>query len=223
MGQAQKRHTKSNLKGQRPNHNGVSKSWVHSNQYTRFFWVVSQYESKFWKAFRVVSGFEWKPWKLLSHESIWIEIMESHLGQESIWINSWKPLWVMSWIGIKTFWSLVESNRTSLSRTHVCVKHMGRKKRHTHLQSPLGKTGQNRLGPWLTFDGVKRYSKLAYVKNSPPPIPPKNSHYRHEWGQSRSVTSDDLPKVNIQCEASDVIIFSYKWRKMFPFQSIVKT
>ena len=71
----------------------------------------------------------------LSHQSIWIETMESHFSQESIWIkfqetissreliwiNSWKPLWVMSWVRIKSFWSWVKPNRTNLSRTHTCV------------------------------------------------------------------------------------------------------
>ena len=135
MGQAQKRHTKSNLMGQRPKHNGIIKSWVHSNQYSRFLWVVSQYESKFWKAFWMVSWFESKPWELFEP---WVDLNRNYgkpfelgvdLNQisknlsslELIRINSSKPLWVMSWVGIKTFWSWVESNWTSLSRTHICV------------------------------------------------------------------------------------------------------
>ena len=61
-----------------PNHNGIIESWVDSNQYY---------------------------WKCLSSESIWIEILGSHLSRESIWIKFQKEFRVMSW-----FESILESH-----------------------------------------------------------------------------------------------------------------
>ena len=73
-----KGHTKSNPMWRGPNHNGIIESWVDSNQYY---------------------------WKCLSSESIWIEILESHLSRESIWIKFQKEFRVMSW-----FESILESH-----------------------------------------------------------------------------------------------------------------
>ena len=78
--------------------NSITKSWVYSNQCSIFFWVVSRLNQNSKK-------------KHLSHELIWIKILESFLSHELIWIHSWKPLWVMGWVIIKTFWDWVESNR----------------------------------------------------------------------------------------------------------------
>ena len=122
--------------GQRPSHNGIIESWVHSNQYSRILFESQvNMNQNYGKPFESWVDLDDSRWNFLSHESIWIETMESHFSQESIWIkfqetissreliwiNSWKPLWVMSWVRIKDFWSWVESNRTNLSRTHVCV------------------------------------------------------------------------------------------------------
>ena len=65
----QKGHTKSNAMERRPNYKvigvqnihwiqNIIESWADSNQYSRSFWVVSRFESKFWRAFWAMSRFE---------------------------------------------------------------------------------------------------------------------------------------------------------------------
>ena len=139
---AQKRLTKSNRMGHRPNHNDIGIDILNLGHN----WVMSRFESILflvpWVDLNQKSGKLFESWvdlnqksgKPLSRESIWIEIMESHLSRESIWIKfrkpfwivSWfesilgKPLWVMRWVRIKTFCDWVESNRNkNLSRTNV--------------------------------------------------------------------------------------------------------
>ena len=131
-----KGHTKSNLTGQRPSHNGIIEPWVHSNHYSRILFESQvNMNQNYGKPFESWVDLDDSRGNVLSHESIWIETMESRFSQESIWIkfqetissreliwiNSWKPLWVMSWVRIKSFWSWVKPNRTNLSRTHTCV------------------------------------------------------------------------------------------------------
>ena len=93
-------------------------SWFES-KFWKAFWVVSWSEPILWKAFWVVNRFT--PKSLKSFES-WVnlnQIPENHFESWVDWINSWKPLWAMSWVGINTLWDWIESNK-KMSRIRVC-------------------------------------------------------------------------------------------------------
>ena len=93
-------------------------------------------------------------------------------------------------------------------------------------KSPEGKLGQ---WPWLKSDSVKRHYKHVYVKKlvtysvsgSQETLKPQINHYSYLcMGSASSVTPDDLWKVNMQCQRSDVVIC---WPKPFiisPLQSM---
>ena len=83
-------------------------------------------------------------------------------------------------------------------------------------KSPEGKQGQ---WSWLTSDSVATYSVSG--PQDPPPLKKRqNSHYRNVWGQSRSLTSDDLWKVNMRCQWSDLVISWPKSCVISPFLSM---
>ena len=66
-----------------------------------------------------------------------------------------------------------------------------------------------------------KISQVFGLRTSGNPLNCQISHYWYAWGQLRSVTPDDLWKVNMQCQRSHVVICSRKSRIMSPFQSLV--
>ena len=120
-----KDHTKSNWMGHSQKTSYQAKPNGREDQSLWYNWVTSWLESMFHsflsREFIWIKTLE----SFLSRNSIWIGIMESRLSHdqnrirflktisshELIWISSWKPLSVMSWVGIKTFWDWVKSNR----------------------------------------------------------------------------------------------------------------
>ena len=99
MGQAQKGHAKSYPMGHTLYRHDIIESWVDFKLiFQTVFWVVSECESKFWKAFSVASWFESKLWKVF-----WVVRRFESKFWKAIWVMTWfdlnsrKPFRVMSW------------------------------------------------------------------------------------------------------------------------------
>ena len=65
-----------------------------------------------------------------------------------------------------------------------------------------------------------KISPVLRLRTSRNPENHQISHWRYVWGQPRSVTSDDLWKVKMQCQRSDVVICWPKICIISPFQSM---
>ena len=90
--------------------------------------------------------------------------------------------------------------------------------------SPEGKLGQ---WPWMTSNSVKSHYKRVYAKISDvfglrTQETPKTAKLatKYLWGQPRSLTSDDLWKVKMQCQRSDMVISWPKSCVTSPFLSM---
>ena len=89
-------------------------------------------------------------------------------------------------------------------------------------KSPEGKLGQ---WPWLILDSIKMHynmsmwkiSHIFSLRTSRKPQNRHSSHYWYVWGHPRSMTSDDLRMVYMQCQRSHVVMFWPKSCIISPF------
>ena len=85
-------------------------SWFESI-FQKVFWVLSWFQSILWEALESRVDLNRNSIKPLESWVNLNQIPDNLLCRELTWINSWKLLWVMSWVEIKTFWDCVDSNR----------------------------------------------------------------------------------------------------------------
>ena len=106
--------------------NSINESWVDSNQYSRIFWVMSRFESKFQKAFWVMSWVESNFWGWVeSNRKNWVAPMSGSYPPKTLvkrtcgwWDTSiWK-----AWSRSQWLFSVIIRDKGELPRPLVTVR-----------------------------------------------------------------------------------------------------